>query len=85
MAQSDLGGGRRGAVQTCVPGAGQAVRLVRFAARLQPADRPKWLCNKLYSGLFTADFAAETHDFYRRFYHIDLSAAQLKALLEPAA
>lgn len=45
----------------------------------------KWLCNKLYSGLFTADFAAETHDFYRRFYHIDLSAAQLKALLEPAA
>jgi len=45
----------------------------------------KWLCNKLYNGLFTGDFAAETHDFYRRFYHIDLSAAQLKALLEPAA
>jgi iron complex transport system substrate-binding protein len=44
----------------------------------------KWLCNKLYSGLFAGDFAAETHDFYRRFYHIDLSQAQLAALLEPA-
>lgn len=45
----------------------------------------KWLCNKLYNGLFTGDFAAETHDFYRRFYHIDLTQAQLVALLEPAA
>lgn len=45
----------------------------------------KWLCNKLYGGLFTGDFAAETHDFYRRFYHIDLTQAQLAALLEPAA
>lgn len=45
----------------------------------------KWLCNKLYSGLFASDFAAETHDFYRRFYHIDLSQAQVTALLEPAA
>jgi iron complex transport system substrate-binding protein len=44
----------------------------------------KWLCNKLYSGLFTGDFAAETHDFYQRFYHIDLSQAQVTALLEPA-
>ncbi len=45
----------------------------------------KWLCNKLYNGLFTGDFAAETHDFYQRFYHIDLTQAQLTALLEPAA
>jgi iron complex transport system substrate-binding protein len=45
----------------------------------------KWLCNKLYSGLFTGDLAAETRDFYRRFYHVELSAAQLSALLEPAA
>jgi len=44
----------------------------------------KWLCNKLYGGLFTGDLAAETHDFYRRFYHIDLTPAQLTALLEPA-
>ena len=39
VAQSDLGGCRRGAIQARVPGAGQAVRLVRFAARGQPADR----------------------------------------------
>lgn len=45
----------------------------------------KWLCNKLYQGLFSTDLAAETHDFYRRFYHIDLTPAQLTALLEPAA
>jgi iron complex transport system substrate-binding protein len=45
----------------------------------------KWLCNKLYNGLFTGDLAAETHDFYQRFYHIDLSQAQLAALLEPTA
>ncbi len=45
----------------------------------------KWLCNKLYNGLFTGDLGAETHDFYQRFYHIDLTQAQLAALLEPAA
>jgi iron complex transport system substrate-binding protein len=45
----------------------------------------KWLCNKLYNGLFTGDLGAETRDFYRRFYHVDLTAAQLTALLEPAA
>jgi iron complex transport system substrate-binding protein len=45
----------------------------------------KWLCNKLYQGLFATDLSAETHDFYRRFYHIDLTPAQLTALLEPAA
>jgi iron complex transport system substrate-binding protein len=45
----------------------------------------KWLCNKLYSGLFTGDLGAETRDFYRRFYHIDLSDPQLAALLEPTA
>jgi iron complex transport system substrate-binding protein len=44
----------------------------------------KWLGNKLYRGLFTGDLAAETRDFYRRFYHIELSQAQLTALLEPA-
>jgi iron complex transport system substrate-binding protein len=45
----------------------------------------KWLCNRLYSGLFTGDLGAETRDFYRRFYHVDLTDAQLTALLEPAA
>ncbi|HEX4112507.1 MAG TPA: iron ABC transporter substrate-binding protein [Stellaceae bacterium] len=45
----------------------------------------KWLCNKLYRGLFTGDLAAETRDFYRRFYHVELTQAQLTALLEPAA
>jgi iron complex transport system substrate-binding protein len=45
----------------------------------------RWLCNKLYRGLFTGDLAAETQDFYRRFYHLELSQAQLAALLEPAA
>jgi iron complex transport system substrate-binding protein len=45
----------------------------------------KWLCNKLYQGLFSADLSAETHDFYRRFYHIDLTQAQVAALLEPPA
>jgi iron complex transport system substrate-binding protein len=45
----------------------------------------KWLCNKLYQGLFSTDLAAETHDFYQRFYHIDLTQAQLTALLEPTA
>jgi iron complex transport system substrate-binding protein len=45
----------------------------------------RWLCGKLYQGLFTGDLAAETRDFYRRFYHIDLTEAQVMALLEPAA
>lgn len=45
----------------------------------------KWLCNKLYGGLFTFDLAAATRDFYRRFYHIDLTPTQVATLLEPAA
>ncbi len=45
----------------------------------------KWLCSKLYNGLFTGDLGADTRDFYRRFYHIDLTQAQVAALLEPAA
>ena len=76
------------------------VEAVRFKRVFLAPDRPfgwfdsppaanrliglKWLCNKFYNGLFTDDLAAETHDFYRRFYHIDLTQAQLTALLEPA-
>ncbi len=44
----------------------------------------KWLCNKLYGGLFPGDLRDDTRAFYRRFYHLELSTAQLESLLEPA-
>ena len=44
----------------------------------------RWLCAKLYPGMFLDDLRPITADFYRRFYHIDLTAVQLDALLDPA-
>jgi iron complex transport system substrate-binding protein len=77
----------------------EEVTAVRFKRVYLAPDRPfgwfdsppaanrliglKWLCNKLYGGLFTNDLGAETRDFYKEFYHFDLTETQLAALLEP--
>jgi iron complex transport system substrate-binding protein len=44
----------------------------------------RWLAAMLYPDMFPRDLREITSDFYRRFYHIDLTAAQLDRLL-PAA
>jgi len=44
----------------------------------------RYLAAKLYPEVFSADLRETTADFYRRFYHIDLSEAQLDQLLQPA-
>jgi len=79
----------------------QQVDAVKFKRVFLAPDRPfgwfdtppatnrliglKWLSNKLYNGLFAADLGAATKDFYRRFFHVDLTPAQVAALLEPTA
>jgi len=45
----------------------------------------RWLCALLYPKLFPEDLHATTRDFYKRFYHTELSDAQLNALLETAS
>ena len=45
----------------------------------------RWLGAVLYPKIFTADLRVTTRDFYRRFYQIDLSDAQLTTLLETAS
>jgi iron complex transport system substrate-binding protein len=44
----------------------------------------KWLLAVLYPDAVTFDLRKETHDFYRLFYHLDLSEVQLDTLLERA-
>ncbi len=44
----------------------------------------KWLIGLFYPGEVTQDLRAETREFYRLFYQVDLDAAQLDRLLGPA-
>jgi iron complex transport system substrate-binding protein len=41
-----------------------------------------WLAKILYPDLFPEDIRSLTRDFYKRFYHVDLSAAQIARVLE---
>ena len=43
----------------------------------------QWLAATLYPDIFTGDLRQATSDFFRRFYHLDLSEAQLDQLLKP--
>ncbi len=43
----------------------------------------RYLAAALYPAIFTDNLRDTTADFYRRFYHIDLSEAQLDRLLRP--
>jgi iron complex transport system substrate-binding protein len=45
----------------------------------------RWLASLLYPKLFPEDLRAVTRDFYKRFYHVDVTERQLDALLKPAA
>jgi iron complex transport system substrate-binding protein len=40
-----------------------------------------WLAKILYPELFPEDLRALTRDFYHRFYHVELSDAQLDRVL----
>ena len=44
----------------------------------------RWLAKVLYPKLFPEDLRQTTRGFYRLFYHVELSAAQLDQLLGPA-
>ncbi|GJD40467.1 iron ABC transporter substrate-binding protein [Methylobacterium bullatum] len=44
----------------------------------------RWLAARLYPDLFPEPMEGITRDFYRRFYHVDLDAAQLETLLKDA-
>ncbi|MCJ2034923.1 iron ABC transporter substrate-binding protein [Methylobacterium sp. J-068] len=44
----------------------------------------RWLASLLYPDLFPRGLDAATRDFYRRFYHVDLDAAQVDELLSDA-
>jgi iron complex transport system substrate-binding protein len=44
----------------------------------------RWLGRVLYPAQFPEDLGAVTRDFYRRFYHVELSREQLDRLLVPA-
>lgn len=41
----------------------------------------RWLAGRLYPDLFPEPMEGITRDFYKRFYHVDLDAAQLDTLL----
>jgi iron complex transport system substrate-binding protein len=43
----------------------------------------RWLAAALYPGVFSGDLREATSDFYRRFYHLSLTEAQLDTLLKP--
>ena len=43
----------------------------------------RWLAAALYPGVFSGDLREATSDFYRRFYHVSLTEAQLDTLLKP--
>ncbi|MCJ2135163.1 iron ABC transporter substrate-binding protein [Methylobacterium sp. J-026] len=43
----------------------------------------RWLAGLLHPDLFPQPMAEVVRDFYRRFYHVDLDAAQAAALLDP--
>ncbi|KQO66002.1 ABC transporter substrate-binding protein [Methylobacterium sp. Leaf87] len=45
----------------------------------------RWLAGALYPDLFPEPLTEVTRDFYRRFYHVDLTPAQVDALLDGAA
>jgi len=42
----------------------------------------KWLGNLLYPDVYKYDMAKETREFYKKFYHYDLSDNELKSLLK---
>jgi iron complex transport system substrate-binding protein len=44
----------------------------------------RWLAAALYPEVFSHDLRETTSDFYHRFYHIDLTEAQLDKLLRPS-
>jgi len=44
----------------------------------------RYLAAQLYPDIFSGDLREATADFYRRFYHIDLTEAQLDRLLRPS-
>ena len=44
----------------------------------------RWLAGLLYPALFPQPLAEVTRDFYKRFYHVDLSPAQVEDLLRDA-
>lgn len=44
----------------------------------------RYLAARLYPDIFSDDLRETTADFYRRFYHLDLTEAQLDRLLRPA-
>jgi iron complex transport system substrate-binding protein len=43
----------------------------------------RWLAAALYPDIFSSDLREATSDFYRRFYHVSLTEAQLDTLLKP--
>ncbi len=45
----------------------------------------KWLANLFYPEIFHYDMRKETRDFYKTFYHVQLSEAQLNEILATAA
>jgi len=44
----------------------------------------KWLSNLLYPDVFNYDMAKEVKDFYKLFYHCDVTDAQVDALMQKA-
>ena len=44
----------------------------------------RWLASVLYPEVFSLDLRETTSDLYRRFYHVDLTEAQLDKQLRPA-
>jgi iron complex transport system substrate-binding protein len=45
----------------------------------------RWLASVLYPDVFSRDLRETTSDFYRRFYHVELSQGQLDQLLRRAS
>jgi iron complex transport system substrate-binding protein len=68
--RSGVGVGRGGARWSGASVAENAVRLGRFSALGEPADRAGWLAKILYPEQFPEDIGALTRDFYRRFSHV---------------
>jgi iron complex transport system substrate-binding protein len=57
---------------------------VDFPPGLNRVIGVRWLGAVLYPDAFPSDLRAETRDFFRMFYHTDLTEAQLDQLLGPA-
>ncbi|MES0100231.1 hypothetical protein [Mesorhizobium sp. M0019] len=44
-----------------------------------------WFTSLLYPGKATGDLRAEVHDFYKLFYHVDITDEQIDTLLADAS